>query len=165
MLSFTKIAFASVIAYSIHGRSVHDDDVEYNKLFGRANSWSQRRTVPSIRGKTADLFDDDTPYYFGKCCVKDADGVKKGKVILHQEAESKYSSVSARVRGAGADRVAIELYDSDPSDLDADQRIANFGEFRPNRRKVIQFFGLYNDDAQIQGDTSIAGKFIGVRCV
>ena len=67
-------------------------------------------------------FDEGVAYYRGACQVKDADGAKKGKVIFHSELtdEIEATSVSARVRGAGADRVAIELYDADPNALTAD---------------------------------------------
>ena len=164
MISFSKIAFAAVLAYAAQGRSARADDAEFNRLFGR-NAARQSERVPTRKGVAANLFDDDTPYYYGKCCVKAADGTKRGKVIFHQEADSDFSSVSARVRGAGADRVAIELYDADPTDLQPAQSVANFGEFRPNGRNVVQVFGLYNDEAQLQGDASIDGKFIGMRCV
>merc|ERR1711877_107890 len=152
MISFSKIAFAALLAYSVQGRSARDDDAEYNRRFGKS---AAKKSVKARGGIAANLFDEDTPYY---------DGNKSGKVIFHQEAGSEFSSVSARARGAGADRVAIELYDEDPTNLDAKQRIANFGEFRPNARKVVQVFGLYNDDAQLEGDASIDGKYIGVRC-
>merc|ERR1712014_286077 len=156
MISFSKIAFAALLAYSVQGRSARDDDAEYNRRFGKS---AAKKSVKARGGIAANLFDEDTPYYYGKCCLKNNDGNKSGKVIFHQEAGSEFSSVSARARGAGADRVAIELYDEDPTNLDAKQRIANFGEFRPNARKVVQVFGLYNDDAQLEGDASIDGKY------
>ena len=100
--------------------------------------------------------------------VRDGDGNRKGRVIFHQEAtdagELEPTSISAAVRGAGADRVAIELYDADPQDA-ANARVDNFGEFRPNRRNVVTFFGLYDDDITLNGPDSLEGAFIGVRCV
>merc|ERR1712156_553585 len=107
MISFSKIAFAALLAYSVQGRSARDDDAEYNRRFGKS-------------------------------------AAKK----------------SVKARGG----IAANLFDEDPTNLDAKQRIANFGEFRPNARKVVQVFGLYNDDAQLEGDASIDGKYIGVRC-
>ena len=162
MISFSKIAFAALLAYSVQGRSASDDDADYNRLFGKPSAKKQR--MKARGGIAANLFDEDTPYYYGKCCLKNNDGNKSGKVIFHQEAGSAFSSVSARVRGAGADRVAIELYDEEPTNLPAQQRIANFGEFRPNARNVVQVFGYYNDDAQLEGEASIDGKYIGMRC-
>merc|ERR1711879_785233 len=83
------------------------------------------------------LFDEGDAWYLGKCVVKDADGNKKGMVKFHQEltdsGELEPTSVSARVRGAGADRVSIGIYETDPNDLTADDQMANLGEFRPMR--------------------------------
>merc|ERR1711879_955399 len=102
MISFSKIAFAALLAYSVQGRSARDDDADYNRLFGKASA--KKQGMKARGGIAANLFDDDTPYYYGKCCLKNNDGNKSGKVIFHQEAGSDFSSVSARVRGAGADR-------------------------------------------------------------
>merc|ERR1711893_59820 len=101
------------------------------------------------------------------CQVVDADGARKGKVIFHQEAtdagELEPTSVSARVRGAAADRVAIELYDEDPQTSTV-ARFDNLGEFRP-RGGAIAFFGLYDDDITLNGPDSLEGAFVGIRCV
>ena len=100
--------------------------------------------------------------------MRDADGAKKGKVIFHQEAtdagELEPTSVSARVRGAAADRVAIELYDEDPQTTTL-ARFDNLGEFRPNRGGAIAFAGLYDDDITLNGPDSLEGAFVGIRCV
>ena len=106
---------------------------------------------------------------FGKCGVKNADGKWQGKVIFHQQitdaGELEPTSISARVKGAAADRVAIELYSEDPQNLTAADRTGNFGEFRPNARNVVTVFGLYNDEASLQGGDSLEGQYIGIRCV
>merc|ERR1711879_50404 len=102
-ISFSKFAFAALLAYSVQGRSARDDDADYNRLFGKASA--KKQGMKARGGIAANLFDDDTPYYYGKCCLKNNDGNKSGKVIFHQEAGSDFSSVSARVRGAGADHV------------------------------------------------------------
>merc|ERR1712109_178760 len=83
------------------------------------------------------LFDKGDAWYLGKCVVKDANGNKKGIVKFHQEltdaGELEPTSVSARVRGAGADRVSIGIYETDPNNLTGDDQMANLGEFRQHR--------------------------------
>ena len=59
--------------------------------------------------KKSKFFDADDAYFLGHCCVKDADGNKKGSVSFHQElteaGELEPTSITAHVKGAGADRV------------------------------------------------------------
>jgi len=101
--------------------------------------------------------------------VKDADDAKKGSVSFHQEltdaGELEPTSITAHVKGAGADRVAIEIYDSNPQTLTADDSLGELGKFRPNARNKVCVAGLYNDDITLQGPESLEGAFIGFRCV
>ena len=88
---------------------------------------------------------------------------------MHQEltgaGELEPTSITAHVKGAGADRVAIEIYDSDPQNLTAADSLGQLGQFRPNAQNKVCVAGLYNDDITLQGPDSLEGAFIGFRCV
>ena len=119
--------------------------------------------------KKSKFFDKDDTYFLGKCLVRDADENKKGSVMFHQEltdaGELVATSITAHVKGAGADRVAIEIYDFDPQNLTADDSLGELGQFRPNAQGKVCVAGLYNDDITLQGPDSLEGAFIGFRCV
>ena len=59
--------------------------------------------------KKSKFSDADDAYFLGKCIVRDADDAKKGSVLFHQElteaGELEPTSITAHVKGAGADRV------------------------------------------------------------
>merc|ERR1719373_1132060 len=103
MSSLTKIAFAAVLAYTVQGSAA--DGAKFNRLLSRANSG---RSAQGGLGRKKGVFNDDEAFFKGKCCVKDADGNKKGIVIFHQglddEGVAEATSISAHVRGAAADR-------------------------------------------------------------
>ena len=119
MFSLSKIALAGLLAYSAQGRSARADDAEFQRRFGRANQLGKRG---GMGGPKQNPFDEGVAYYRGACQLRNADGQKSGKVVFHSELtdQVELTSVSARARGAGADRVAMELYDADPTTLTAD---------------------------------------------
>merc|ERR1712026_648429 len=103
--SLSKIAFAAILGLA-QAQAVEDKFRELSaKTDGR-----------QLKG----LFDEGDAYYLVK---------------FHQEltdaGELEPTSVSARVRGAGADRVSIGIYETDPNTLTGDDQMANLGEFRP----------------------------------
>merc|ERR1712156_1109528 len=106
MNSLSKIAFAAILGLA-QAQAVED---KFREL-------SSHTAGRNLKG----LFDKGDAYYLGKCVVKNADGDKKGIVKFHQEltdaGELEPTSVSARVRGAGADRVSIGIYETDPNTL------------------------------------------------
>lgn len=155
MNSLSKIAFAAILGL-VQGQAVEDK-------FRELSAHDEGRDLKGVFDKDSDA------WYLGSCVVKDADGNKKGVVRFHQEltdeGENEPTSVSARVSGAGADRVSIGIYETDPNNLTADDQMANLGEFRPNARNVVSVFGLYLDDVTLNGPDTIEGLFIGFRCV
>merc|ERR1719168_260213 len=73
-------------------------------------------------------------------------------------------SISVNAGGFGADRVAVEIYDVQPTQDNISDRKLNLGEWRPNARNKVTFFGHYNDDITLLGSDSLAGKYVGLRC-
>merc|ERR1712150_167925 len=64
-------------------------------------------------------FDDGQDYLRGTVrCTDGPDGARKGKVFFHQldtGDEDEATSISVRAGGFGADRVAVEIYDEQPT--------------------------------------------------
>eukprot|EP00353_Schmidingerella_taraikaensis_P016471 CAMPEP_0185600266 /NCGR_PEP_ID=MMETSP0436-20130131/271_1 /TAXON_ID=626734 ORGANISM="Favella taraikaensis, Strain Fe Narragansett Bay" /NCGR_SAMPLE_ID=MMETSP0436 /ASSEMBLY_ACC=CAM_ASM_000390 /LENGTH=185 /DNA_ID=CAMNT_0028229929 /DNA_START=28 /DNA_END=585 /DNA_ORIENTATION=+ len=156
MSSIFKVTLASVMAYTAMGKK------DGGSLFDRLRS----RQGPAVAKSP---FDDEEAFFLGKCLVRDVETDRKiGKVLFHQlvsdEGELEPTSMSAMVRGLTADRIAVEAYETDPATNDNEADAVVLAELRPNVGDRLSLFGLFVDDLTLQGDDSLEGAFIGIRC-
>lgn len=186
MNKLVKISLASLLAYTVQGSALDGLDETYGRMLKRQGSGKgeEKRAEKAAKAKGGkggksrskgvgfkSFYGDEVPHLRGKCLVKRAGSRRMGRVILYQKlteaGELEPSVMSARVRDLEADRVAIELFASDPLAEDAVDVAAtdDLGEYMPSARGVVTVYGEFIDDVTLQGDDSVAGAFIGIRNV
>ena len=97
-----------------------------------------------------------------ECKFKNEENKCVGRVNFHQETENDDVSMSSFMKDLDGSRYSIDHYMGDPSEGASAHH--SLGEFRPNRRDKMFFSGMYTQNLTLNGDSSLAGDYLGVTC-